>query len=395
MSKFQTDYDNQTDSLEKLVSSYFSTTTDWSSISGSFVKVASSDAGFLWAYNSSNGVYVCRLPCNGNWTNIQQLPVSKISDIIADSTSVYILADNKLWVAPSNNTGTWTQIPIPITAINIFSTNTYIWAQDATNVKYKCPKPCVMSNWIAEADTTQITGSSQMHLYGKNADKQSVVTDENMKTGWKLLPVSTTIIGSVGEDVLYGIDANLNLTRYDGKVTTPVSNNGITPERVVVNSNNLWMISETPGDKGNLFTKKAAPSSAYLLKRVDAIDDTRSHIVSDISADYKQRQGAINDFVDSLTKLLEYLETLIKPTRKTIGNYTDVKNETLLKQRTLVGMTSLEPTIIVMIGLLFLVVAISVILDSIGLLNQSIFSLVFFSIVGGGCLYLLNYPISL
>jgi len=390
MSKFQTDYDNQTDSLEKLVSSYFATTSIWSAIHGGFVKVSSSDGGFVWAYNSSNGVYVCQLPCNGKWTNIPQLPISRIYDIATDSNNVYILGDTKLWVAPVNNTGSWINIKLPIPATELFSTQTYIWVQDhnSDNYKQKCAKPCILPNWIESNDDTQITGSSEMHLYGKNKSGQAVVTDENIRTGWSVLPTTDTIIGSV-DNKLYGLDSKLNITIYENGKSFPMSNNGITPERVIVNSNNIWMISKNPSDKGNLYLKQNSPSYVGLMKTVNPIDEVRTNIVKDIKDDY-QKQSALSEFQDSLKKLIGYIKSLLKMPKKEDGDEDEIKRDTKLQQKRLQSIHDVQPIVIVMIGTLFTVVIVAAILDAIGFFNLKIFSISFFVIVACGAI-LFNY----
>ena len=156
---FQNEYDTATDGINTIVTTQLSSSLQWSNIPGTLVKSSSSAAGYVWGYNSINLIYVCQLPCTGNWVQIDtsQWNLSSVLDLTTDSTNVYILVsttDGKtvLYSNSATNTGTWNMIVVPFSATNLFPTNTYIWAQDKSNNKQKCPKPCTMANWIASSE---------------------------------------------------------------------------------------------------------------------------------------------------------------------------------------------------------------------------------------------------
>lgn len=69
---FQNEYDTSTDGINTVVTSQLASSLQWTSIPGTLVKSSSSAAGFVWGYNSANLIYVCQLPCTGNWTQMHQ-----------------------------------------------------------------------------------------------------------------------------------------------------------------------------------------------------------------------------------------------------------------------------------------------------------------------------------
>ena len=70
MTDFQSAFDTNTRGIDTTLTTQLSSVQQWANIPGSLVKASSSAAGYLWGFNSVNLVYVCQLPCTGNWSQV-------------------------------------------------------------------------------------------------------------------------------------------------------------------------------------------------------------------------------------------------------------------------------------------------------------------------------------
>lgn len=305
---FTSEYSNATNSINSIVSTQLSSALQWNNITGVLVKSSTSSAGYLWGFNSNSGLFYCQLPCTGNWTevNMSQYNLSTIQDLTTDSSNVYILFTNgsgqkQLGMANANGQGTWMVIDVPFAMTNIFSTNTYIWAQDPSNNKQKCSKPCTTGNWVASPENTvKITSASESSLYGVDATGNAMKTDETLQTGWS--PVSgfsnvklSTILGQADKTALYGIDnASKAYQCIDNcDVPTdldPLDTAGYAPLNINPNgtTNDLWMTTASGSDKGNIFTRVITPDYTTITNNINPLDQKRDKIVSEVEDEYKR-----------------------------------------------------------------------------------------------------------
>lgn len=323
---FQAEYDQLTKTIDDTISSQVSSSLTWVNIPGSLVKAVSSPAGYAWGYNTNNQIFTCQLPCTGNWqeVNLSSYGATTIDDIAVDYTNVYVLTSarggNKIILtALASNRGQWNILNIPFPATKIFSTSLYLWAQDASNNKQKCAKPCTTSNWIVSPEkNVQITSSSYSELYGKDASGKAFKTDENMTTGWA--PIQgfasnkwQSIIGQGGRTDIYGIDTKSHVyscgesCAFEDDVK-PVDTKGYAPLNLSSDpeSKSLWMTSTTSGDKGNVFTRVDKPDYSSILNIIDPIDRKRDQIVEDIQRDYANQTNTMTTSkqVDSVVDFL-------------------------------------------------------------------------------------------
>jgi hypothetical protein len=317
MSTFQTEYDTASNTIDSVVTTQLSSVLNWINIPGGLTKVSSSASGFVWGYNSGSYVYVCSLPCTGNWTmvDLSANQVSTVLDLTTDGTNVYILYTNTagalgLLVTPASNQGTRTTIPVPFAATSIFSTHTYIWAQDSSNTKQKCPKPCNMANWQVSKDTSvSITSSDDSTLYGKDLNGQAMQTDETLQSAWQPISnVNGSIYGKGADGTLYGIDSKQNAFQYDGTLS-PMYTQGLTPTNINVDSNSghLWMTTATPGDLGNVFTRSQKPDYTTIMNTVNPIDKTRDDIVNKVETKFERETDVmiVNKQVNDVIKFFK------------------------------------------------------------------------------------------
>jgi hypothetical protein len=319
MATFQTEYDKSTTAIDSIVNTQLSSVLNWLNVPGSLVKASSSAAGFVWGYNAGNTIYTCQLPCTGDWKEVDfsSNQVSNVLDLTTDDTNLYILYTNtagalSLLTTAATNQGTRTTIPVPFAATSIFSTHTYIWAQDASLNKQKCPKPCSMPNWQSASDKTiTITSSDNMTLYGVDASGQAMQTDETLQSPWQPIgEVVGSIYGRGSDGTLYGLDSVNNAFKYDGKVS-PLYTVGLNPTNLEVDktSNQLWITTETPGDSGNIFVRSQKPDYTNIMSNISPLDQKRSNVVDRVKVKYNMQTDnmIVNNQVDTIVNYFKKL----------------------------------------------------------------------------------------
>jgi len=322
MTDFQSAFDKTTDDINNTLTTQLSSVQTWTSVSGNLIKASSSAAGFVWGFNSLNEIYICSLPCSGNWTAVDMTKqnISTVLDIVTDDSNVYILATNSvgktvLLINSASNTGVWNIIPVPFAASNIFSTHSFIWAQDKTNNKQRCPKPCTMSNWNANAENKiTITSASASSLYGKDPSGTAMKSDETLQTGWT--PVAgmagmkvNSLIGDVDQSALYAVDNKYKLNRCDGPCkdvsnVTPMETGGYAPLNMTANpdTKQLWLTSSTNGEQGNIFSRLDKPDYSSITNIITPLDRQRDSVVQDVEQEY-QKQTEVMGLNKQLTDL--------------------------------------------------------------------------------------------
>jgi hypothetical protein len=333
MADLETAYENATSAIDTAVTTQLFSSLSWANVPGSLVKADASTAGFVWGFNSNNNVFVCAAPCNGNWTqvDVSKYSVSTIQDIVTDETNVYILmtslsGKSNLLMGPVTNTGSWNVVLIPFLPTNIFSTKTYIWAQDPNNVKQKCAKPCMMSNWITvPEDKITITSASPTTLYGRDNTGNAMKTDELMQSPWSSVNGFSalkmkSVLGQNDKVGLYGIDTSSNIVRCEGECLLPeevhpVDSGGYMPLQLTTDSSNLWMTTTTSGPVGNIFTRVEKPDYSTIMNNVNPIEQQRDKIVSNIGEEYNKQTG-IMTVNKQLEDIVAFFKKLFPPEKK-------------------------------------------------------------------------------
>ena len=400
---FQNLYDTATGGIDTIVSTQLSSTLQWSNIPGGLIKSSSSDAGFVWGYNASNTIYICQLPCTGNWTAIDSSKwnLSQILDLTTDATNVYIListTDGKtvLWSNSATNTGSWNMIIVPFAATNIFSTHTFIWAQDKSNNKQKCPKPCTTGNWIANPENKiKITSASDSSLYGIDASGNAFKSDETLQTGWNSISGLSglklaNIVGQADKTALYGIDTSSKAYRCQGDCTTtqevaPLDTSGYTPLNMTADpaGKSIWMTTTTSGDVGNIFNRLDTSDYTSIMNNINPLDQTRDKVVSNITDSYNQQTNVmiankqINNVVNFFTKFFKFDKNSVDQDNSNISSYRD---KVIDIQSNIDKMTSLEPVIQKLITLVIAVIGIYIVGS---ILGGFVHTLALITLVGG------------
>lgn len=363
MATFQSEYETSTNAIDSIVSTQLSSVLNWTGIPGSLIKASSSAAGFVWGYNAGGTVYTCQLPCTGNWTEVDfsQYQVSNVLDLTTDQTNVYLLYTNSagtisLLVSPATNQGTRTVIAVPFSATTIFSTHTYIWAQDGSNNKQRCAKPCNMPNWQVSTDAAvTITSSDDGMLYGKDASGQAMQTDETLQTPWQPIgDVHGTIYGKGSDGTLYGIDSSQNAFQYNGTVSA-LYTGGLPPTNLSVDGESMWMTTSTPGSLGNIFTRLQKPDYTTIMNTVSPIDRIRDKIADTVEAKFQRQTDVmiVNKQSNDIVAFFKKIFNLDKDTAKKANSQSgQISNNIRESQKQLDQISAVEPIILGVIGLL-------------------------------------------
>lgn len=284
-------YETLTDALNNTISAQVAPESSWTNVAGGLTKVSASSMGFVWGY-VNNQVFVCQMPCTGNWKPVP-IKATSITDITTDDSNIYVLAGAYLYIKPANNTSDWNTISVPSDVVQIFDTQSYLWVQDASMKKYRIAKPGTTSNWIQIPDTSnvRITSASATSLYGVDVQGTAVKTDESMQSPWAGIPSFAgkkveLIAGDIDKTALYGVDATHQLLRCTGNCK-PVPTGGYTISSLSVEptSHDIWMTTQTSGDLGNVFTKPDMFNPPSILKSAGDLDVQRDSLV-------KQAQSA-------------------------------------------------------------------------------------------------------
>lgn len=405
---FQNEFDTATSGINTFLSTQVSSALQWTNVPGSLIKSSSSAAGFVWGYNSANGVFMCQLPCTGSWLPVDtsRWNLSSVLDLTTDSSNVYILVsttDGKtvLYSNSASNTGTWNMIPVPFSAKTIFSTHTYIWAQDGSNNKQKCPKPCTMSNWIASPEkSVKITSSSDSALYGVDASGNAMKTDENIQSEWSSISGLSgqklaTVIGQADKTALYGVDTSSKAYRCEGDCTTPqevdpLDTGGYAPLNMMADPSgkSLWMTGTTSGEVGNVFTRLDKSDYTGIMNSVNPLDQTRDKVVSNITDAYNQQTNVmvankqITEVVNFFTKFFKFDKQSVEKDTSDISAYRD---KIITTNAQLGKLTSTEP----LLQQLVMLVGVVLVIYMFGSFLGKIIHLVAFVILIGGLGYII------
>lgn len=401
---FQNDYDTATGGINEIVSTQLTSSLQWSNIPGSLVKASASAAGYVWGYNSQNNVFVCQLPCTGNWSMIDSTSwdISSVLDITTDASNVYILlmttaGNTVIYSNSATNTGTWNTIPLTFPAKNLFSTNTFLWAQDGSNNKQKCAKPCTTGNWVANPENKiTITSASDSALYGVDPSGNALKTDENLQSAWSGISGLTglslkSIFGQSDQTALYGVDKTSKAYRCEGDCTTPqnldpLDTAGYTPLNMAPDpaGKSIWMTSTTSSDKGNVFSRLDKPDYTSVMNVITPLDQERDKVVGDVEHEY-EKQTQLMIIQKQLTSIVDFFKTTFKMDTSSVNNdkheTSRVEDGIRGSQEKIDQINSIKPVIQ---NLLFVLVAVAVVyIVGTSILGQFVHVLAFATLAAG------------
>jgi hypothetical protein len=400
MADFQSGFEESTQAIEGIVNTQLTKVPQWANIPGGLSKTSSSSiAGFVWGYNDENTLWRCAVPCTGNWQEIAFN--GKILDLTTDTTNVYVLSDQGLSISPANGIQFLT-IPIPnFSPVEVFSTHTFIWVQDASGNKLRCAKPCSAGVWQASGDATvKITSTSDSALYGIDAGGISMRTDETMQTGWTPIkglektPVSK-IIGQMDTTALYGIDQASKPFRCVGQdcsEASQVDTAGYIPQSLSADpiSKDIWMTTTTYAPLGNIFNRVDSPDYSTIMNKIAPLDKERQEIIGEVENEYNVQtrfmvvEKQITDFIDYFKTKFKLSNQTTKQNKDSVGKLEDDIRASQIKLDTI---NSTQPFLQTILVTLFIVVIMYVFLASI---LGSLIHMIAIVVLLGGLYYAMN-----
>jgi hypothetical protein len=297
------DYTSLTDQINSAITNI--SPESWNNVPGGLDKVSASAVGFAWGIGSGHA-WVCQLPCEGNWKQVDT-PEGTILDIITDETKVYVLLQGRMAMKSATNTDEWITVNTPDGLTKIISTASYIWAQ-AGDQKYKLPKPGMTGNWIPVEDkmNVTVTSASSGHLYGVDQSGNAMMTDESLQSAWSTIPeLGSKYTSVIGGPDLFAIDSNSALQRCSDskclKVDTPFP-----PKNVTVSSDKIWLTTTSPGSSGNIFSKNLSSDFSDIIKEVQPIDAKRDQVVKEAELSYDEAtySGVMSKQFEILKKMI-------------------------------------------------------------------------------------------
>lgn len=368
---FQTEYDKLTKTIDDTLSTQVSSSLSWNNIPGNYDKVVSSSAGYAWAIGNLDGLYklyICELPCTGNWKPVvlKDYPYEKniVRDVVVDNTNVYVKiysvvpegkSKHEILTNVASGKAEWTAIYSSTDSFErIFSTNNFLWIQRREDLSIKkCPKPCTPTNWIIQPnkDNVMITSTTTTEIFGKDIGNKVVKTDENMKTGWHVLKgfkdeqyLNNFIpIGGDSEKTgTYAVSKRGDVFNCQGECDdeediSPVYTKGFRANDLTYDSesNKLWMTTTSRGEKGNVFTQLDKRDFMTISNEINPLDKQRDEIVKDTTKEYVDQTKTlttskqIQTVVDFFQKFFGYSES----TRKQNENQSSILSDNIQKSQ--------------------------------------------------------------
>lgn len=298
-------YTSKTANLTGYLQKKIESTNAWQNIPGNLSKIASSPAGWVWGYDKSNVVYLCKEPCTGGWQPVDTsvLNVQAIQDIAVDKDNVYILyaflnapAGEGAWAfRPVDGSGSWSAFTTTQAFTTIVPTNNYLWATTST-FPMRCAKPCTTNNWIEDTlpDGLTMLGSDGASVYGAPYGLPNLwKRDEQGQQNWT--PVAsvnfmpTSLAAESSANGLYVADAkgSLNFCTDTSCNTVDTLGYAVPTLKGGVSKNpdtqKLWLLSTTTGVKGNVFERVDSSNIAPIMREVEAEEASRSELVTTLA----------------------------------------------------------------------------------------------------------------
>ena len=326
-----------TSSINEIVTSQLAKVQQWINVPGNLTKVSSSAGGFVWGYNNESKLFYCAIPCTGNWKEVD-IGQRRVFDLVTDLSNVYALVQEPsgqklLMINPVVSNNEWREVPVFSEATKIFSTHTFIWAQDGSNKKQRCAKPCTTGGWISSTDTRgKITSASDNALYGVDSMGNPLKSDETLQTGWS--PVGelagrklTSLLGQIDNSALYGVENN-GLIREEDNEVSPVTTYGQTPLNVTPDAlqGDVWLTTEGQGKLGNIFNKLDKPDYTSIMNKITPLDLKRDQIVEDAKAQYVE-QDKITGLNKTLKDFTDFFYAQMGTSKDSEASIGDLQND--------------------------------------------------------------------
>ena len=299
------EYTSKTANLTGYLQKKIESTNAWQNIPGNLTKIASSPAGWVWGYDKSNVVYVCKEPCTGGWQSVDTsvLNVQNIQDIAVDKDNVYILysflnapSGEGAWAfRPVDGSGAWSGYPTTPAFTTIVPTNNYLWATTST-FPMRCAKPCTTNNWVEDTlpDGLTMLGSDGASVYGAPYGLPNLwKRDEQGQQNWTPVPsvnfMPTSLAAESSANGLYVADpkGSLNFCTDTSCNTVDTLGYAVPTLKGGLSKNpdtqKLWLLSTTTGVKGNVFERLDSANIAPIMREVESEEASRGELVNTLA----------------------------------------------------------------------------------------------------------------
>ena len=308
-----TEYATNTKGLMGYLTNAVGNANAWTNVAGVMSKIATSSAGWVWGYNKTNQVFVCKEPCTGGWTQVDTTVLGSaiFQDISVDASTVYVAytaGSGTFWATkPIANSAEWTVYTSPQQFTSIVPTNNFLWANSQTQgLPLKCAKPCTTNGWANDTELAgvNVLGSDGASIYGSPDGAPGLwKRDEQGQQSWAPLQYVTTPVTAVAAESsntdIYTVDALGNLQKCSGSTCNPVDTLGYKASTIKGSitknpeAQKVWLLSSANDLKGNIFEKTEGSDFTPILKQVNASEAIRDGLVGKLAGGIRQQTNAI------------------------------------------------------------------------------------------------------
>lgn len=251
-----------------------------------------------------------------------------------------------------DGSGSWSVYDAPFNADSFVNTNGFLWISGKGRTAF-CAKPCTTGNWNTQERAYSLKGASSTSVYASQPGQLGVLkADETAQTGWAQVPglesMDVNTLGAEGDSTaLYAADGR-KMYRCEGGTCATVDTQGYLPLQtkgslsVNPTTRNVWMVSGTSGNQGNLFARLDTPDTAPILDYVSQTDEQRDRIVNSLgdaiqvqtaqqasriarkdAVEAIKRVTDISSQQDALTNETEVLQRQVSTAKNTSAGFSD------------------------------------------------------------------------
>lgn len=294
--------------------------TAWTQKPGSNYKnISSSGKGYIWAVDNNNDVFMCKKPCNGNWSQ----KGGKMVQISGGQNKLWGVSEKTGWLFNRNIDGTesWNWLGGNYKDVTN-SSNGYVWMLENNNDLninniYRCKKPCdsLSTRELIPGHLDQLS-SGQNEVWGVNSLNDIYKRNEN-DNKWTKIPGKLKWISASNPNYIVGVNSSNDIWQCkkpcDGKnwVQLPGKLNKISSD----NKNAVGLMN------GNIYKKIIGDKieEQNIITEINKLSNTRMSLFKSLNNNY-------NNLILDVSNTKQDFDRQIKLTNVSEDNLNKIKN---------------------------------------------------------------------
>jgi hypothetical protein len=421
MGEYVQQFMDQSTKLTRYVRNQLEKVGLWSNVPGALEKIAVSDAGYVWGYNSQMEIYSCKDPCTGKWTGYGKLD-GTFSSVAADKSRVYFLMTKPsgaryVAVRDIDGGGTWTLINVPdgsgaqpgseggVSDLlsggssqdsgDAFRFNSAPGAPSASGGSslsdtievtdsfifvgsQSCAKPCATNNWVVNEKTKNANAASSNHVYIMHTtdDGREIMrrSDASAQGGWDDLDGLkgvTPFTAHADNTAIYGVDKKGEPVRCVPPYDKPSSckkldTGGRKPKSMSVNpaNNALYMTTVEPGPAGNIFHRLDSDNSGEVISYSDDVVKDLDRDVNSLGNEIRVQNSEIAaaNNIKEASKVIHDATDVRGPLEKSVNDRQKLRSQIMgSSEEARLYTSSLMPLQVLVVTLVLLLIVFAVV----------------------------------